>query len=843
MAATDDAGGALLPGPDRPTLPAGGQPGDGPESLTGTVVDAQGSPLGDVAITAVLELGPGDASGASRTPPPPVIALAGADGGFTLAGLQAGRHRLRVEGADIFTAEVRFVAVPSDGLRIMVARRVEVTGQVEDGGHGVAGAIVTIDGDAIGGRLESVTDAQGGFAFGELPEGAYRVWAHQNDLAARAVRAPRLGAGPFAPVQLTLEPATIVVGKVVDRATGIGIRAAVALEPADVGAASAEAARFARAGDDGVFRLEGVPHGRWLVDVWAPGWLSGGGVEIQAGRALVELDMVAGAIVEGTVVDALGRPVAGATIRASGQGALGRGLEASAAVDADRLRRFSGFAPAGAVAASADDASASLGGAGVGRVAPPGDFTSDPRFVPRGELGVLLGPLPFPPPPGGGLTRQATIVGAPAGGATAGAPDPVTPGVVTIGAPAPLVVDAEYQPRLVTDADGRFRVTGLDAGTWTIIAAAPGMADGQSARLPLDAGKVVQGIEVVLSPGTFVIGTVTSSRGPPVVGATVVARGPGGDGRAPLIAVTDPDGRYRLGPLAGDVELEVAAYGFGDARATLALPAPQAELPGERISDFVLVPADAVLRGRVLDGDRLPVRGAQVAVAGGAARGRRAVTDDTGWFEIAAVPDADARVDVSHPDFPPQSASIGAAADAVIVLAWGGAVEGLVIDLHTGAPLAGVVVELSGPGRVELASGPTGELRTGALAAGAWTLRVRVPGYLPIEQTVDVTAGRQIGAVTARDVRVALERGALLAGVIRDRYGQRLAGAEVVIERRSAGPPIKLEVKTDSEGELRVRDVPTGTVRVRARHGGLSGEQTLTLAAGDEVLAFELNLE
>lgn len=776
-------------------LPRAGRPGAGGEQLAGTVVDASGTPVADVAITAVPEVGQS---------PPEVVAYAGGDGAFVLEGLAPGPQRLRVEGAEIFTAEVRYVPVPSDGVRIAVARRVELTGVVVDGGRPVRGAHVTIDGDAIGGRMTATTDAAGGFDFDALPEGSYRVWAHETDLAARAVRVPRLGAGPFPPVTLVLEPATIVVGRVVDRTTGIGVEAAVSVEA--VGdPASNEAARFARAGADGVFRIEGVPHGRWLVDAWAPGWISTGALEIQAGRGIPTLELAAGGIVEGTVVDGKGRAVAGATVIAVGEGALGRGLEISARGELDRLRRFSGFAPA-------------PGAPQVGAVSAASDFTRDPRFVPKGELGVLLGPLPFPPPRGASPAKHATIVSAPA---------------VSSADPAPLAADPAYAASYQTDDRGRFRLTGITAGSWTIVATAPGMAAGRSRRLALDLGKVVTGLEVVLTPGTFLVGTVTSTKGGPLAGATVSADG--------VVAVTDPDGRYRIGPLVGDVVVTASGWGHGDGRAEVALAAPAGDVADEHRQDFALVPADATLRGRIVDADRLPVRGAQVAVTGGAARGRRGRSDDAGWFEIRAVPAGQAAIEVEHPDFPAQRLTIDTAGDATVTLAWGGAVAGTVIDHHTGDPLAGIAVAIEGAGgRREVATGPRGELAIGPLLAGAYTLRVDVPGYLAVEQRVEVGAGGEAGAVTVRDLRVELERGALLAGIVRDRHGARLAGATVTVSRDGGG---RAQARTDSEGQFRLRDVPTGDVIVRAEKGALQGSKSVTLRPGDEVLSFQIDLE
>ena len=202
--------------------------------------------------------------------------------------------------------------VPSDEARIVVARQIGIDGTVTDGGKPVANAMVGIRGDAIGGALEVKTDTSGAFHVPNLPEGRYQVYAWQAALAARAVRVNRLGAGPFSPVELRLEAGAIVVGRVIDRDEGTGIVAAIELRPTG----DDQAPRYARSGDDGVFRIEGVPNGRWIADAFASGYLSPGGVELDAGKGVPELALARGAGVEGKVVDGAGHPVAGATVRA-----------------------------------------------------------------------------------------------------------------------------------------------------------------------------------------------------------------------------------------------------------------------------------------------------------------------------------------------------------------------------------------------------------------------------------------------------------------------------------------------------------------------------------------------
>src|SRR5450432_4816431 len=159
------------------------------------------------------------------------------------------------------------------------------------------------------------------FRVPNLPEGRYQVYAWQGALAARTVRVGRLGAGPFAPVELRLEAGEIVVGRVIDRGEGTGLVAAIELRPSG----EDQAPRYARSGDDGVFRIEGVPNGRWIADAYAPGYQSPGGVELDAGKGVPELALQRGAAIEGRVLDGRGTPVAGATVRALVTGTAGAG--------------------------------------------------------------------------------------------------------------------------------------------------------------------------------------------------------------------------------------------------------------------------------------------------------------------------------------------------------------------------------------------------------------------------------------------------------------------------------------------------------------------------------------
>jgi hypothetical protein len=401
------------------------------------------------------------------------------------------------------------------------------------------------------------------------------------------------------------------------------VAADIEIRPVPGGGADDEPARLGRSAPDGVFRIEGVPDGRWIADGWAPGWVAAGGVEFEAGRGVPEIELARGGIVEGIVVDGAGAPIRGAQIAAFATGPDGQGLEASADAQARTAGRHAGLAP-DATPASPNAPSRS----------------ADPLYVPRGELGVMLGPIPYPPLVGGSALRYARIVDGPG----------VSRGVTVQPGLPPLPVDPALAPTWVTGDDGRFRITGLPRAAWTVSARAPALAEGRSRPDKGGVGEVARDVRIVLGAGVIVAGTVTDGDGP-VAGAILEIRARGkGPGLARLETVTDVDGSYRLGPLAGEVTLRVSAYGHGEVVRELDLGPPSGAVPGERREDISLAEADAELEGVVEDPSGLPARGARLAILGGGGAGRRTIAGDGGRFSIPYLPAGKHVVRVEHPD-------------------------------------------------------------------------------------------------------------------------------------------------------------------------------------------------
>jgi hypothetical protein len=813
-------GSAAVRAPEGPHVP--GDQANGVH-LTGFVVDGAGGPVAGAEVSAELEHGavdralvplaksdagvPADAApapnDAGATSPIAVAAPTGADGRFAIDGLEPGRYRLRVSGSGLLPSEVRYVPVPSDATRIVVARQVAIDGVVVDGGKPAANVTVGLRGDAIGGEIAAKTDLAGAFHFPNLPEGRYQLYAWQGALAARAVRVNRLGTGPFAAIELRLEAASIVIGRVIDREEGTGIVAAIELRPSG----DDQAPRYARSGDDGVFRIEGVPNGRWIADAFAPGYLSPGGVELEAGRGIPELALARGGTLEGRVLDGEGRPVSGATVRALTTGTSA--TEVSAAVEQDKLRRFSGRMAA--------------------PTSVPGLATADPSFVMRGELGVLVGPIPPVPAPGAEVARPAVL-------------DPSVAGLA--GEPAPLPVDPQHASIWITGSDGRYRIRGLAKAKVAVLAAAPGLAEGRSKQVALEPGQTMTGIDIVLTAGTMLIGKVTDQHRVPVIGAQITVTPELG---APIEAFTDESGEYRLGPVTGAIEIHASSYGHGDAKRTVEVPAAKGLVAAERREDLVLEVADATLAGTLDDTTGAPVSGAHLEIIGGSGDGRHAIVAADGTFSIDMLPAGHLRMRIAHPAYPSKEVDVvatsGGTERARLRLGIGGGVEGVLLEATSGAPLTSIAILAAGPSSAtaDATSDKVGRWKLGPLEPGHWKVTISLPGYLPLARELDVPAARAPGTMTVRDVRLELARGALVGGTVRDARGQRIAGAKVTARPANGSGPT-VEGVSDVAGEFRLRDSPTGELEVSASRGDLSGMTRATVRPGDEVLGLSIDL-
>jgi Carboxypeptidase regulatory-like domain len=359
-----------------------------------------------------------------------------------------------------------------------------------------------------------------------------------------------------------------------------------------------------------------------------------------------------GGTVEGRVVDGDGRPIAGARVEA-------------AADDG---------APLGATGASP----------------PPGA-----RFEPAGELGLLHGPIPYPParPWAGGI---------------------------------------------VTDGRGEFRMSGVRAGRVVVSAWHPDFQRGSAAPIDLPEGWRVT-VQVVLAraPAAPMVeeegaprgaghlgGTVVDDRGFPVEGARVEAQGRG--------ALSDHGGHFALeGLSAGPFLVRVTHADFAPAETRLAE------------SDDVQL---QLLPGGGLDGEvrdpvtgRLPPGATLELVAGG--RTRPVALGQDGRFEATGLLPGRVELVAHAPGYSPARLGVEVPAgerprevtarDVTIELSRGGVVVGSVRG-QDGDPVVGAEVSAgSARGR----SDERGEFRLEGVAPGGVTVRARAGGHRAESET------------------------------------------------------------------------------------------------------------
>ncbi|HYC76143.1 MAG TPA: hypothetical protein VEI02_00825, partial [Planctomycetota bacterium] len=396
------------------------------------------------------------------------------------------------------------------------------------------------------------------------------------------------------------------------------------------------------------------------------------------------------------------------------------------------------------------------------------------------------------------------------------------------------------------DAAGAWRLTDLPPvappGRLEISAEAPGVAT----HVVAWSEGAARDLELSAIPTRSIRGVVVDDRGAPVAGAVVTLGPP--SRRAEIAATaTDLDGAFEA-TLPRDVvaaEWRVSHPG----RAQLRLPWTARDVDVEHDAPLRLVLApERTLRGTVRSAEGLPVAGALVAafpvdvsgalpplasLEGDPSRAyAETATDSAGAFALTGLPAGPAclRVGVPWPrndglvalllgrKFCVVTSAPETAEPAVITLPAYRAERGALVvhaaETSTGAPiLRGLKGALHAPdgmvGGFGIVAGP-GLLVFHDVPVGTYRLAVEAAGFAETAKS-DVTVG---GAAGSPEVRVELERGARLVGRTR-RDGAHAAGATFVRARRFSGAP-ELRVPCRDDGTFEVEGLSAGAWRVWA---------------------------
>lgn len=856
--------------------------------LAGWLIDGQGQPVAGARVRVR------EADGAMR----PVVAESGADGAFHLDLTGDDRRiTLVIDGDPVFPAEVRWQA--AGPARIMVARKLELEARVLDRGRPVEGAEVNLSDGSAPVVATAVTDAGGVARFGDLPPGAYELWARAGNRATPLLRTVADEASAAAPLALPLEPAGAVEVTVTDR-RGTPVEAAVTLVPAGVDHAVREVATSA----EGIAAVDAVRPGRWRVEVEAEGYIPDTEtvVRVREGRATLAVRLRPAAVVSGTVVDGDGHPVAGATLVLRGHGdGMRSHAETAARGLGDTAGRIRWIHP---LAGTRKMPLRDTRRFGAGR---PGQR---PAECGQGHCGVDLG------------TERGMVVHAAADGVIA------------------------HVIRWVHEEAGRYVVVEHASGLRTHYLHL------EDIRSDLEPGQTVRAgdpLGTLGRTGVHVSGphlhfAISQERGtrtwyldpepilqhavvlpaerpldPDTTGVVIAAlRGPDplAPGAAPPVRfTTDDQGRFRIDAVPPGTYVATA---FHDDLAPGASDAFTVRT-GDEIAGLTLaLSAGVVVHGEVRAGGS-PVGGARVSAHAGAGDSSRRVartfTGADGRFELRALSGkvvvsvsadghgalertltlADAGPDRLKEDFDlaledatlhGQVLDAGGFPVAAAVLR---VIEGpslrrrVTADAHGNFEIPGVaagdyVVELSSPAhpkkraslgagtftRLTLADGGELRLRLRDRQTGEPLANVTVAARGPGDQSRTLRTGPD-GTVTARPlVTGSWQLRARTAGYVTLEHTVTVATGspdEELLEleqgatiagtvrdhngQRVAGARVAIggvSARSDQDGHFRLTDAPTGSIRVRATKDGRTGTLPLELAPGDEFVTLQVDL-
>jgi protocatechuate 3,4-dioxygenase beta subunit len=484
--------------------------------------------------------------------------------------------------------------------------------------------------------------------------------------------------------------------------------------------------------------------------------------------------------IEGTVRDAAGKPVEKALVMA--RPASGDRLERTAITRTDANGRFS--------------LELARGGDYFVRVESPplAPYTIERTSVPADPLAVTLRKGASLE----GIVRDSR--GKPVAGARVDARSGVRLGTL-------LAEPEAGRVRGTTDAKGGFRLEGLAVAGHTVTASAPGV--GGARRNGVAPGAR---LELFLTPGTTVRGTVRGPDRRPLAGVAVVIGPEMFGGAMTSIERTDEAGAFQLWGLAPGA---VQVIAFHPDFAPTVIPVTLERNAEQRLD--LSLGAAARVRGRLVDAEQRPLRGTLVLqeldgqmVRQSLGEMLRADADAQGRFTLERLPRAPLALGVTVRGYAPRRVDAAPAAADLdlgdVVLERGLTIRGRVRDAAghgiTDAKVQAVMQNM--PPRRVTADGLTeadGTFLVAGLEPGVYSVRVDASGYG--RATARMTAGGE-------PVDLVLQRSGAITGTVVDEKGVPVPAFEVTATPTEEGEAWRPVWGDGSEGRFELPDVDAG---------------------------------
>ncbi len=814
------------PKPDvKLTLKRGG-------TIRGVVLDVNGKPAAGAIVISEDQGAESDAQGA-----------------FRLTGVEPGVRSVQAVWKEDF-------AVRRDNLRVRrgqdveaplrLARAAAIAGTVidETSRKPVAGARVAASsgGMAFGRRRMERSlraDAKGKFRLNGLASRPYAVTASREGYLSSTINGVSASTAAPGTVHLALARAASVAGKVIDEkgqpvpaaqvrlASEGGMRAFTRRGPAAfIGGQGALTAA------DGSFRLRNLTAGRNLaVEASKVGYATAHrpGVTLKTGETVanISLTLKKGLEARGRIVDAAGKPIAGAEIRvASREGGRGGGFAAG------RTQiRLMGIDAGKADATSAPD------GTFVVRGLEPGEYTA--AVSREGYAGRTVQSLPVAGSGENAWPPIALANGVAVSGSVRDSQGQPIAGVQILG----IAMGEGTRPQNVTsEVDGRFRLDGLAPGKSIFLSmTAAGYAPAQKNVTP-----PVEDLAIVLKTAGIVRGRVEDGDTKrPITDFTVGRTGQRGGGFGVQFggqggdkAFQSEDGTFELPDVpAGKWTIRAAASGYrnGDTSGV--------EIGEGETKDGVVISLrkGGSLSGRVLDpqkGTGIPnasvnwqaagssggAAGAMFGRLGGGAQNTATNTDADGRFHFDGLPAGRVTVIADHSDYLETSRDVDPDKDGAvdITMGTGGAISGSVVDRDGRTPVAGALVALNAEGDAGMFGGGDSTRTDGS---GAFLFEHLKSGRFKL------SAQSSAGKSAAKDVVLAENQrqdgvligmnpaGATILGTVSGLPPGKLGGVRISANAKDYSD----SAQTDDTGNFTLRDVPAGVIHFNANTSMLAG--------------------
>jgi hypothetical protein len=846
-------------------------------ALTGRVCGPTGAGVADAE---VVLLAPGEPGADPDLDHAAARTRTAADGSFRLDGARPAGNVVTVEKDGFLTVRLTGVRAGSLPAPVVLGGGVPVAGSVRSvGGKApAAGALVRFEGRVTTRWVETAAD--GSFAIANAPAGTVTAVADAGEGGYVEQGNIQLPLPKGKALALVLQPPSALVGRTVDAKSGRAVpRARIELW-------AGGKTRSVRSGADGTFAVRSLPPALWRVRADEPRYVrwTRAGVAVSAGEAKrLDIPLVLGASLAGSVTDEAGKPVADA------QGVVAQ----SGPINLQRIvRRMRGAEPP------------------TFRTGPDGAFKAA-RLVPGASQLLTITHPDFERATVGGLsllpgaTKGGVVVVLQRGSTVTGAVKdgqghPVAGAEVTLaqslvfgggragrgGGPAFAALAGGAGPDRKTDTtgnDGAFAVRGVAPGAYVLTVTRSGYATERIDPVKVATSGPPPPFIVTLGPGASISGRVVRGSGAGAEGFVVAATVPGAPRFGGGVGTDQPtgaDGGFSIDGLKPGQGYDLQLFGpagIGQVKRGVMAPAPSVVLTvagpgritgtareaqdGHPLTDF-LVSYEADRGGGLRGVMRGAAGGAGGAAAGGPGQPVEINSGD-GTFAIEDVPAGTWSVVVQAKGY--QRAHTGGVAveegattaGVEVRAAKGVTLKGHVVDALTGAAVANATASVAAAGSApgsgaasaaasdgDATTDADGRFELAGVATGKQTLHVTQPDYTDASQTVEIA-----GDDTTVEVR--MTQGGVLAGSVVSDAGGPVPGATVALAESGGGGgfgfgpgPGAQQAMSDGAGQFRFDHLGAGRYTVSATLGSTtSAPAEVVLQAGQSQQGVTLQLQ